>query len=304
MTELWEELSATCEPMEPSTPTPRLCRLGDLLGEWQADAEAAHAALQTGQPRGPITGLPALDRELGGALWPGMHILHGQPGAGKTAFVLQVAACCGCPCLYVTCEMAPLELLRRIAARVTTTFLGKFKTGELLPADSLEKARAAAQAAPHLTLADATQVYAAPRWIATQARLCKGEARHLLVIVDSLHSWADAEPTPGTEYDKLNWALAELKKLAAMLEGPVLAVAERNRASMGQGGLSAGAGTRKIEYGAETVLDLGRDEKVNPDAGGEVPVSVKLAKNRHGAPGRIIELTFHGALQRFKEELG
>src|SRR5712691_216295 len=55
---------------------PRLLRLGALLTEWQADAEAAHLAYTTGTPRGPITSLPSLDRELGGALAPGVHVLH------------------------------------------------------------------------------------------------------------------------------------------------------------------------------------------------------------------------------------
>jgi len=67
--------------------------------------------------------------------------MHGQPGTGKTAFALQVAAQCGFPCLYVTCEMAPLELLRRHTARVTRTYLNRFKSGELSPRESLELAR-------------------------------------------------------------------------------------------------------------------------------------------------------------------
>src|SRR6266851_1680460 len=52
---------------------PRLVRLASLLDDWQLDAEAAHLAYTTGTPRGPITSLPSLDRELGGALAPGVH---------------------------------------------------------------------------------------------------------------------------------------------------------------------------------------------------------------------------------------
>src|SRR5829696_3798503 len=85
-------------------------RLGDLIGALRDDAAAAYEAKQSGKPRGPITRIPQLDDVLGGALQPGVHVLHASPGAGKTALALQIAATCGFPALFVTCEMAPLEL--------------------------------------------------------------------------------------------------------------------------------------------------------------------------------------------------
>src|SRR5918996_1264990 len=83
--------------------------------------------------RAPVTRIPQLDDVLGGALQPGVHVVHASPGAGKTALALQIAATCGFPALFVTCEMAPLELLRRITARVTETLLGRLKSGEYDP---------------------------------------------------------------------------------------------------------------------------------------------------------------------------
>lgn len=272
------------------------------MAAWSADAVAAHAAQTTGQPRGPGTGLGKLDAEVGGYLAPGLHILHGSPGVGKTAFCLQVAAECACPALFVSCEMGPLELFRRVTARVTKTFLGRLKSGELPPEESLALARRAALAAPRLALADATRAFAAPSWLREAALAVRGDAPHLLVVLDSVHSWAESAAEKGlSEYELLNAALAALRQLAAALEGPVLAVAERNRATMKTGGLSAGAGTRKIEYGAESVLDLSSDPAAPPDVKGEVPVTVKLVKNRHGALGKAISLRWHGALQTFRE---
>lgn len=281
--------------------TPRLCRLDDLLGAWEQDAEAAHQARLSGTPRGPLSGFRNLDRELGGAFAPGVHIVHGQPGAGKTAFALQVAAGCGCPALFVTCEMSSLELLRRLTANLTGTFLGRLKSGELRPADSVALARRAAEAAPELAFADATQAYANPFWLRDAALATRGEAKHLLIVIDSVHSWAESAAHESTEYDALNAALAVLRGLSHQLECPVLAIAERNRDSIKTGGLNAGAGTRKIEYGAETVIDLGRDPAVREDVLGEVEIKAKFAKNRHGAAGKEVLLNFHGALQRFRE---
>ena len=294
----------TCMPFPQTAGTPespRLCRLGDLLCDWEKEAQAAYTAQVNGVPRGPITGFSTLDQELGGALAPGIHIVHGQPGTGKTAFALQIAASCGCPALYLTAEMTPLELLRRLTARVSGVYLGRLKSGELTPSQSLALAKKAIQASPDLIFIDGTQAFASPEWLREIAELCRESHEHLLIVVDSIHSWAEGALTDATEYDSLNAALASLRILATALHCPVLVVAERNRASMKQGGLSAGAGTRKIEYAAETVVDLERTQRDLPTADSEVPVTIKIAKNRHGTAGKAIDFLFHGALQRFKE---
>jgi replicative DNA helicase len=274
----------------------------DLLSAWEADAATAHEAYTTGIPRGAVTDLPKVDKELGGALSSGLHIVHGQPGAGKTAFVLQVAVTCGCPCLFVTCEMGPLELLRRIAARITSVFLGRIKSGELPVAESMELAKRAAYSAQDLSIVDATRAYASPAWLRDRADELRKDGEPFLIVLDSLHSWVDAGMTDGaSETEALMAGLAALRPLAAQLSCPILAVCERNRASMARGGMNAAAGTRKIEYGAETVLDLARDPEDRPDAHGEVPVKLVFAKNRNGAAGKPVDLRFHGALQRFRE---
>ena len=282
-------------------PVPRLVRPRDLLPEWQTEAEAACEARRSGKPRGPITGLPTVDRELGGYVPPGLTIVHAAPGVGKTAMGLQIAAACSSPALYVTCEMATLELLRRVVARTTSTFLGKLRTGELAPAAMLALAERAVATARDLVLADATLAPATSEFLYTSAEVVKGPSDHVLLVVDSIHTWAESVAPESPEYDALNVGLASLRAIAARLSCPILVIAERNRLSMAKGGLSAGAGTRKLEYGAEAVLDLARDEDAREDAMGEIDVTLKIAKNRNGPPGRKIPLKFHGALQRFRE---
>ena len=97
-------------PADPPTQA-RFTRLASLLDEWDADAATRAEAKKSGKALGPLTGLARLDAALGTALEPGLHHVHGNAGVGKTAFALQIAASCGCPCLYVTCEMRALELL-------------------------------------------------------------------------------------------------------------------------------------------------------------------------------------------------
>jgi replicative DNA helicase len=293
----------TSETMAPpnGATTPRLARLGDLLDDWHRDAEEAHDARVNQRLRGPVTGITRLDRELGDRLSPGVHVLHAEPGVGKTCLALQIAATCGFPALFVSAEMSALELFKRHTAQVTGQYLGRFKSGELLPDDSVRYAREAAEAAPLLAIADATQAPAAPAWIRQVADVVKGEHRHVLVVVDSLHSWAESNAGDSDEYNAINAGIAYLRTLAKQLDCPILVVAERNRASMSKGGLSASAGSRKFEYSGESVIDLTVDQDAPSSPTGEVEVVLKLAKNRNGRAGVKIPLRFHGALQRFTE---
>ena len=280
---------------------PRLLHLGQLVGEWEADARAAFDARTKGIARGPVTGLKSLDDVLGGVLQVGTHVVHGGPGVGKTAFALQVSRTSGVPALYITAEMRPLELCRRLTASVTETFLGRLKSGEMSPEDSVAKFRQACAAAPQLVIADATDAFASPEWLRQAAAAVRGQSRHLLIVVDSVHAWADSSGVDLPEYDRLNAAVGALRTLAGQLSAAIIAIAERNRSSMSAGGLSASAGSRKFEYSGESVLDLSADEKAPPGPPNETPIVVHVAKNRNGAAGRRLRLNFNGALQRFTD---
>jgi replicative DNA helicase len=307
--------AVTCGRVAPPADAPRLLPLPDLLGALLDEAEADHAAKAAGALRGPITGLPTLDRELAGRLVPGFHVLHGNTAAGKTSFALQVAASCGFPALFVTCEMGPLELLRRVIARATGVYLGRLKSGEYSRDAFAEYANAALAACPQLALLDATRAYVPRDLIRDVAQEWRGDADHVLIVLDSLHSWATAAPSfrDWGEYEALGAAVADLQRLAAELKAPILVVNERNRASADGGGVNAAAGSRKIEYGAETVWGLYRATEADPedptgrkrrpkpfDNTGEVGAHLAIEKNRHGAGGRVA-LRFHGAQQQWRE---
>jgi replicative DNA helicase len=296
---------ATGADHKPKAPDPPpLFRLRDIITEVVDEATAAHEARKNQQPRGPVTSFPILDRELGGALSQGVTILHGGPGAGKSALVLQWAASCKCPALLVTCEMSAPELFRRHMARISGDYLNRFKNGSMLPADVRRKAEEAAAAAPNLCILDATRAPANPVHLRNVTEAVRGDARHVLLVVDSLHAWSEGLATQvqgSDEYDVLNQAVAALRMLSHQLACPILAVAERNRQSMTKGGLSGGAGTRKIEYGAECVLEIDRAADAREDGAGAVPVKLTLSKNRNGSPGKTIALNFSGKTQNFWE---
>jgi hypothetical protein len=164
-------------PPPAASEQPRLLRFADVLPALRADAEGAHEARTKGLARGPVTGLGELDDVLGGVLQPGLHVTQGGSGIGKTAFALQVAATCGFPALFVSCEMSLVELLRRHTARATGTFLDRLKSGELAPDDVVRRAEQAIAAAPQLALVDGTRAFVTSDLLLDFARSPAGSAR-------------------------------------------------------------------------------------------------------------------------------
>ena len=289
-----------------TAPTPRLYPLESLLSEAVNEASEAHEARRTGQPRGPITRLPKLDEKIGGALpKDALTMILGNTGAGKTAFAGQIAAHCGCPALYLTTEMAPIELLRRHTARETSTFLGRLKSGELSPADFERLVRQTARQLPELTLVDATTAYASVSYLAAVMKEAKGHAKHAVLVIDSLHTWARGSGTGANEYDTLNEHLTSLGRLAKHACCSIVVICEMNRAGISASkdgtasNANAGAGTRFIEYSADLLLDLNASKSA--DGGGEKEVVLTIGKNRNGAANETVKLEFNGALQRFRE---
>lgn len=293
-------------PMMLAGETARLLRIADLLDKAREDAELRHAARRDGLALGPVTGMRKLDNTLGGGLRPGLHIAHGQPGVGKSALCLQIATSCGAPALYVSCEMPSLALLKRLAARLTETYLRRFDTGEFDSQAALDLYRQAAAGASGLAILDATvgQADLATMFGAAEAtRKLTPDNPHLLIVVDSIHTWADSLNPAVEEYERLNGALTGLQQLAARLSCPILGIAERNRMSMKSGGQSASAGSRRFEFCSESVIELSfrEDKKPIPDAHGNVDVRLIVSKNRNGVPYWEGNLRFCGPLQRYEE---
>ena len=295
--------------------TPRGVRLSDLLDRLDAEARRCYEAHAKGSPLGARTGLDVLDTAIGGYLRPGIHVLQGPAGVGKSALAQQIASTAGVPALLVSMELSPLELLLRHTARATGTPLSELKgsPSPMEPGTLLELATNAANNAPMLSLLDARMAWPPISSIEQAAIAARGEDPHVLVVIDSLHSWADGSPGGAGEYERLNEALRLCLGLAASLSAPVLVVAElsraatfaadqsRTKARIG-GNLSASAGTRKFEYAAETVFDLSR-EKRKTDSRGSLGRETQelictIEKNRHGVRGAALRLIWDPSLMR------
>jgi replicative DNA helicase len=88
----------------------------------------------TGEERPLATPWPTVNAVLGDGLWPGLYVLVGGTGAGKTQWALQVAlavAQAGTPALYVALELGRQELAARVVGLVADVAWSDLLRGRL-----------------------------------------------------------------------------------------------------------------------------------------------------------------------------
>lgn len=91
--------------------------LGSFLAEALERAERRRTGDEKPLPLPPEW--PAITAQLGGGLWPGLHVLVAGTGVGKTTWALQVAlaaATSGAPVAYVGLELEEMQVTLRVAA--------------------------------------------------------------------------------------------------------------------------------------------------------------------------------------------
>jgi archaellum biogenesis ATPase FlaH len=243
-------------------------------------------------------------------LQAGLYCLHGQPGTGKSAFALQVAAQIDAPALYVSAEMSAKELIRRMAARITRTPRRKLMSGTLDPVEEMELLRRTMEVVGKIRIVDAASEPADVPFIVEQVREMREQDpdKHMFVIIDSLHSWVGgiaADEADVTEYEAIGDGIRALRSLSDKYNIPVLFLAERNRMSMKEGGLSAVAGSRAAEYRSDVVMSLDwvvdPDDKADHSSDPVREVRLSVHKNRFGPAGSILGFLFAGDTQSFSE---
>jgi replicative DNA helicase len=285
----------------------RVVRLRDLIADFEADVEAKHRAKAEGRKLGPSTGHPKLDSKLGEYLVPGLHLIQGAPGAGKSAFALQMGGHCGFPCLYISTEMPLIELLRRTTARETATYLNKLKTGELGARESVRLAMMAAEKCADLAFVDGMNTTITINQLVKYAAALKAaaDADNVLIVMDSAQAWIRQRMNSSSreEYSETNFAIGDLLEVASIVKCPVVVISHKNRE--GNKGNAAAAhsskGSGNWEYLIESGIDLGLDEDAVKDENGEKTVWASIWKNRNGEPNVKQAMKFHGGFQKFTE---
>lgn len=237
----------------------------------------------------------SVDAVLGEGLWPGLYVLVGGTGAGKTQWAVQLAvhaARAGQRVLYLALELSRRDLAARVVGDLSGVPWSRFLRAQVT-ADELSQVMHAAREVEGLPLHTEC---APPYGYGADALASRAWAlRPKLVVLDYLQLCAGrGREEPRVTVGRVAYVA---RAIARDLGAVVLVLSSTARANYA--GLvndpsrdpadlvGLGKESGEIEYAADGVLVLARTAE-RPDA--RVLV---VAKNRHGPVGRA-ELTWSG----------
>jgi replicative DNA helicase len=265
------------------------------------------------------TGLPALDRALGGLR--GLTYLGGGTGAGKTSLGLFIAmhalrARQDLGVLFYSLDMPKVTLYDRLLSQEAgveyADLLGEAADPGLEGRLDEAERRLQTEVLPRLRVAEYLAVPEG-KWLAQVmvddlVRLLESmPVEEVLVVVD----YFQLLPVPDSITAALDadfYRVRSLQRVQAWsrtntnpLGFPILAISEVRKGESGRSEVGVGdlMGSARLGYSAEAVLLL--EPAGQADKGPVVPVRLKVAKGRDGATRTDIDLLFEYTRSRFRE---
>lgn len=264
---------------------------------------------------------------LGGGLWPGLHVLTGATGQGKTQFALQAAfhaAKGGTPVLYVGLELGRVDIVARLLtlaaaeaghANGAVTKWSDLYNGRGGNLDAIEKAGASMLGGLPLFVEfgppmgwDFNQLYERVRGLREIYKEATPGSEPLFVVLDYLQAVGTPEKERLDLRERISKAAYAGRAAARDFGAAVLMLSSVSRqAAKELNGkdttpikledrpasdfVGMGKESGDIEYAADTVLALVADGEWN---GSRTPMKLAIAKMRAGVPA-FCELSFDGS---------
>jgi replicative DNA helicase len=220
-----------------------------------------------GEGGGILTGFADLDNLTGGLHTSEFVVLAARPSMGKTALAMNIAENIAIesnvPTLFVSLEMAKIELAQRMLCSQGRIDASKFRSGYLSGEDRKKLVEASAKMSKMPMFIDDTPSRTCTE-IAACARRLKRRSGLGLIVIDYLQLIQPDDPRDPRQEQVAKMA-RRLKAMARELEIPVLCLAQLNRQTdQGKEGhrpkLSQLRESGAIEQDADVVMFIHREE--------------------------------------------
>jgi replicative DNA helicase len=268
--------------------------------------------LKMGGATGIPTGFTDLDKLTGGLHDSELVILASRPSMGKTALATNVAEHVtlksNAPCLFVSLEMARLELAQRMLCSLGKISGNKFRSGYITSQERDKLVEASNKLSRAPLFVDDTPSRTISE-IAACARRLKRKSGLGLVIIDYLQLIEPDNPKDPRQEQVAKMA-RRLKGMARELSMPVLCLAQLNRqAEGGKEGhrprLSHLRESGAIEQDADVVMFVHREEYYHTreearEKGISGMADLIVAKQRNG-PTDDVKLAWFQQFTRFED---
>ncbi len=257
------------------------------------------ARLEHGENDGVPTGFQDLDNMTGGLHGSEFVVLAARPSMGKTALATNIAEHvaieANVPTLFVSLEMAKLELAQRMLCSQGRIDASKFRSGFLSKEDRSKLVEASAKLGKAPFFVDDTPARTCTE-IAACARRLKRKHDLGLIVIDYLQLINPDDPRDPRQEQVAKMA-RRLKALARELKLPVLCLAQLNRQTeQGKEGhrprLSHLRESGAIEQDADVVMFIHREEYYHTreeamEKGICGQADIIVAKQRNGPTGDV-----------------
>lgn len=247
------------------------------------------------------TGIPALDKTMGGMQPSDLTIVGARPGVGKTAFAVSAMrniAKAGKRVGFFSTEMSVFQVMGRFAAIEANINAHKLRHADLDEPDySRLSAATNAIAGLNLRICDKPDITIGE--LAMQARAWSADGGIDFIAVDYLTRLRIDKPSGNQNLD-VGMIVTELKNLARTLNIPVMVLAQLNRQSTTRKdkrpAMSDLRDSGIIEQEADQIIMLYRPDE---DEGGDPELIID--KNRHGECG-IVRVEFEPTTMHWRDK--
>ena len=239
-------------------------------------------------------GLPTLDEKTGGVKRKELIVLGAKPSTGKSAFALQLAnrfRYAGEKVLFFPLEMSAIQNLCRLIVHEKLTEAKRLRSGKLTD----EEKKAISEFLQQVETEGLLSIYEGKGQIETIEGIIKKQ-RPYAVIIDQLTQMTSSKRQFRSDYEHHQYMTANLKRISMQYNVAVILLHQIHRTADDKN-LTMGdlKGSGSLEEDADNVLLLQRIPKEEyirkiggQLSGSEVPILLKLEKQRDGRTGEYI----------------